>query len=737
MSTTRHSPERPEQSRAESARPWFAWALAALALGTATVLWPEILGPLLTYDGTIDSARAAFFLRIASGVGVLAAATCIALGREGASPALFAAALRRRVAVLGAAALCLGATGYAAFHTYGYVVSRVDLPAAVSPDHPLAGVIGALPSQEKRLDALAAYFMARAPNVRVEPSQAWLSDPELTRQSVQLREAGQLGAPVGSKLVWRPGAPLDWSALRGTSIEFSLHRRDFASDLLIATRFAPSPAQLNWAAALVEEWRRGNPFWPDWNAFAWNDDTTSNRIQMDMLLMELRRAAHLTTRDEEIAFLSSLIQHAERLCDESRFNGETNHGLMQIDALLEIAARYPEFDKGGRWWSLAKERLRGFVARSVALDGVALELSPGYHEFITVKLFRIYALLLERQDPLAAELGRRVRDMFTVLVELMLPNGHLPIIGDTGDERVQLRGAPWALLPEMPAARVLSAEGKLELPPNQPGQFFSPLAGYFVLRAPNPEWTTAQAFVASLMLGPLTRAHFHPDKLSLTLFAKGRAIFDGPGYPSFFDSDRESTLGTLNHGTVAVDGGSQRPGRVDLGFLVPAAADPARSHAAIQGISRLYEGVLHRRTLLYGVDPGKLLIIDELESSQTHTYAQGFRLAKGLAALIQPGSSDVAVAASEAPQGRLCRVSTRLGEAANSPAVSFERAMLRFQTTGRSSVFVSEIDCSAEPSAQPNWQLSADRIVWQGQKGRWTITRPINSEKALNWAPVD
>ena len=168
---------------------------------------------------------------------------------------------------------------------------------------------------------------------------------------------------------------------------------------------------------------------------------------------------------------------------------------MQIEALLEIALRYPEFDDGGQWRAIALRRLRRFVAASVSPDGVALELSPGYHHFITAKLMWTLALLKQVGDPYVAELEPVVTTMVDQAVELLQPDGSFPGIGDTNPGRIQPRRVPWPMLPGSVGARWLQHCQGL---PNQPGVWRSPGAGYVVLRAPAPTWTERDALMVEL-----------------------------------------------------------------------------------------------------------------------------------------------------------------------------------------------------------------------------------------------
>ncbi len=692
--------------------------LALLVAGAAVIVWPEVLARIATDDGDINAPRLVFFLRAVSAVCGYFAVALAWLAHRPHGPW---AALRRPALALVLLGTFLALLAPATFFGYARWVSRVDVLAAVAPEHPLAKAIAAATDREQQLAILAESLQKRPARLSLPPLAAWMVDSKAAKGRNELRLQGQLSTFPGVSLNWQPGQELDWSAIRSTMLDFALQRRDCFDDMLTSTDGHPSVAQLNWAAALMASWRQGNTYWPDWYPFVWNDDTTSNRVQMDMATMELRRAAHLTAKDEELAFSESLLQHAERLVEPARFNAQTNHGLMQIAALLDIAAHYPEFDRDRAWWNLGKQRLRTYVQRAVSPSGVSYELSPSYHHFITVKLLWIYLLLRQQGDPMAAELQETIASMLLFLQEIALPNGDLPKYGDTATVRLQLDHMPWALVPEL-LGKDAKDIGKTPPPFAAAGVRWRPGDSYFLIRMPNPTWDAHNGMMALLMLGAASQAHNHPDKLAFQLFAKGRTILSGPGFHTFADADRFKYFATPLEGTVSMDGGSQKIGDALLGFAIQSPGPPGLQPFAIQGISNLYQGVEHRRTLVSAGQAGHLLIIDELHSSQSHQYSLDFPLEPSLIAELSPGLAVVLPSRGAPP---LCHFLVRRADAPAPLLAHMDGSVIRWQVAGKDAIFVSEVDCSARPATQPQAILAPDRVQWPAGKSAWQLPLPL------------
>jgi len=271
----------------------------------------------------------------------------------------------------------------------------------------------------------------------------------------------------------------------------------------------------------------------------------------------------------------------------------------------------------------------GFVHQmqvSVSEDGMWYENSWGYH-FYTL---RALTEIVESARRLGVDLWGhpRLKRMFTVPVDYVMPDGHLPRFGDdvsTSVGRVarSLEFAfhayrdpamvPW--LPNSPtwdSVMLGRAVGEEPEPPAAESKLF-PAAGHAVLRTGGPK-----GLVSVMTFGPYGGFHGHFDKLSFVLYGCGEELGVDPGRARSqayrLPIHREWYKATLAHNTVVVDRKSQAPAS---GRLLHFDADAGRALVVAQ-CSGAYEGVVHTRLLLQ--TPGYLLVFDDLKADAEHRF---------------------------------------------------------------------------------------------------------------------
>jgi hypothetical protein len=491
------------------------------------------------------------------------------------------------------------------------------------------------------LEVLALYLLERPARPRVVPWQVWLESPEDIRAAANLFRSGDIGAGCpGPSYFWRPGQPVTWNGPSTDMLVFCLQRQTFLIYVLADPQAGNDRATLDAAWSLTQDWRQSNPIFPVRYPWVWNDDVASNRIMAQMGLGAARRKLGLATPDDELVLVRTVLQHAAVLMDESRHNYSTNHGLMQNCALLAIALEYPEFDRNHAWLNTAIRRTERHMRETVSADGPFLERTPHYHWMATAMNLWFVATCRQAHVDLEPWVEERARKMAAFTRSILQPDRSFPAIADTRLSQVSGANVSWADLPDWPEVAALrQALSPGPILPNIPGVQIWPDAGYFVLRAPAPAWDQDSALMATMIAGPRTLAHEHFNALSLTLYANGRPLLEGPGYLGYFDPKRDVALATISQNTVSEDWQSQQPGATTIRHfevLSSKEGDPPRQ-VAFQAESSLYPGTLHRRSLFYGVSPTAILLIDELTSGVSHVYRQHFRLAPGIAADGRPG----------------------------------------------------------------------------------------------------
>lgn len=311
--------------------------------------------------------------------------------------------------------------------------------------------------------------------------------------------------------------------------------------------------------------------------------------------------------------------------------------------------------------------------------------------------------------------------------EILYPDGRLPSIADCPGGRPSVVNWPWQELPDWESLtdlrRTLSAGTTIR---GQPGAKLWPDSGYFVLRTGAPNWTPAEAMMLTFRTGPVSRAHQHHDQLSITLFANGRALLSGPGYPPMLDStERSRLISTTSQNTVSVDNQAQ--------VLGPSKVIWQRLNdgvTAISAVSNLYEGVTHRRSIVYGPQADAILIVDELMSDRPRDFRQHFRFAPGLS--VSAGS-----AAAECSENgrRLLRVKTQaVADGREVPVAATARGeVATFHVRASEMTFVTLLSPGLD-AQQP--EITRTNINWRGPRGEVDLQLPLDREQAMRWLPL-
>ncbi|MBW3597185.1 MAG: heparinase II/III family protein [Planctomycetes bacterium] len=704
--------------------------LLATAAGflAATTLWPPLWEIVLNVRGRELAARVAV---PATGALLLTAALVAARGKGDVrlEPGRRRTARRRHRSA--AALLALGCLiGFAAGGA-ARSVNHTDPLSRVAPGTALAARLADVETKQGRdaaRRALIGHFRRRRSVALPPPEFCWS-----TGACGETRRARNLLRGLAAREV---EIPWDVPSARATS--FDLQRQTFLAAAVQDACGSLERGRLEDAAAWIATWRRANPVWPNFHPYAWRDDPTANRIQSQMLVMEQRRRRGLTSEAEEAAFLESVLQHADRLMDEEEHNYQTNHGLMQNCGLLAIAASYPEFDVGGRWRETAVRRMQRHLAETVAADGGFLEIAPGYHWSATKKCLWFLACSRRAGIKLPPVFERTVRGMVDACHGLLQPDGSLPIIADTDHRRRHGEAWPWETLPAWPElAELRAALESSNSPPGELGVRHWPESGYLVLRAAAPRWDADSALMLTLRAGPKSRAHLHYDALSLTLFAGGKPLLSGPGYLPYDTPRREQAIGTTEQNSVSVDGRSHRAGDSVWRFVKAIGApDDSPDFVAACAESRLYDGVRHRRTVVYGPATGGIVVVDELSSAAEHVYRQHFRTDARLRASAAAGEAFVYDPSGKAAPLLLLKSWTWEGDRL-APAPGVVRGPVVDFVAGprRDNLFVTRLAASSE-APQDAVQLAGRSLVWTGDRGRAVLALPIATADDCRWRPA-
>ncbi|MHB8901797.1 MAG: alginate lyase family protein [Thermoguttaceae bacterium] len=263
---------------------------------------------------------------------------------------------------------------------------------------------------------------------------------------------------------------------------------------------------------------------------------------------------------------------------------------------------------------------------SVSDDGMWYENSWGYHFYTLSALIH----MAEHSRRLGIDLWNhpRLKTMFTLPAEYVMPDGRLPRFGDdTGASMGSISHAlefashayrEPAMIPYLEKSPTWNSillgrtlGSSTDIPPVPSRVFRS--AGHAIARTGGLKGLTSV-----VTFGPYGGFHGHFDKLSFVFFAFGRELGVDPGRARSqayrLPIHRDWYKATLSHNTVLVDGKSQAPAAGQL-LQFDSSADRV---LAVARCSEAYPGVVHTRLLLQTGD--YLLVFDDLRADKPHRF---------------------------------------------------------------------------------------------------------------------
>lgn len=165
---------------------------------------------------------------------------------------------------------------------------------------------------------------------------------------------------------------------------------------------------------------------------AWHDHAAAFRVRNLANWLVFCHSAGLSVSDEARAeALGGLvIEHLDWLQEDKHYSKHTNHGFDQAMIALTIGLMF-NHDEFGAYRQRNRERLKDEVTFAFTDEGVHKENSPGYQKMMLgrLKKLRTLAPLGEQEISLLGE--RYIEKAEAFLRAITLPNGYLPMIGDT------------------------------------------------------------------------------------------------------------------------------------------------------------------------------------------------------------------------------------------------------------------------------------------------------------------
>jgi uncharacterized heparinase superfamily protein len=233
----------------------------------------------------------------------------------------------------------------------------------------------------------------------------------------------------------------------------------------------------------------------------------------------------------ESAMVTSLHLHAGFLKANLELDVGGNHLIKNLKALVGLGVFFGDKQQIDHALALLGRQLK----RQVLADGGHFERSPSYHAQVLGDVIDIAALLAAAGQP-HAELTEVIERMRQWLAEMLLPNGEIPLFGDSA-----------------PIAPARLAALRLPAPPTDRLAVLAE-SGYIVAR-PRPG-TTLIADVGAPCPDELP-AHGQAGCLSFVLAVDGDLVLTDTGTSTYVGERRAFERSTAAHSTVEVDGQDQ------------------------------------------------------------------------------------------------------------------------------------------------------------------------------------
>ncbi len=333
------------------------------------------------------------------------------------------------------------------------------------------------------------------------------------------------------------------------------------------------------------------------------------------------------TADDLVCFLKSWVEHAHHLMRITVEHPE--HGgnwvTMECNGLGHLGVLLPEFREAPLWLQTAADRLYLELDRQVYADGAQKELTTGYHQVSRSNFVDLLKLARLNQVKLPEDYLRRLERMYDYNLRLMMPDGTLPPLNDSGRTHVIESLREGTELFGRDDFRWAAGGGQEGRAPDYTSTWL-PYAGWAVMRS---GWGVDDRYL-HFEVGPYGTGHQHEDKLTVYVYGLGRVLLTEGGTYSYDRSKwRRYVLGTWSHNTICVDGQQQHRGGLQTTYETDRPSDSLWLHTpeydAADGVYDDGYGpkreirVTHERTVVF-VRPDYWVVLDRLKGTGRHRY---------------------------------------------------------------------------------------------------------------------
>ena len=285
---------------------------------------------------------------------------------------------------------------------------------------------------------------------------------------------------------------------------------------------------------------------------AWGDHAVANRAKVLCWFFEKFRTSKFIDDGFMALLLTSIHQHAIFLSDPRNYSIYSNHGLECIGSVIGISLEFPEFKESDTWEKTALDQLQEYIKHNVSSTGFHKEQSPQYHWYVYERLIDIRKFL-QAYNVTDQFLDETVTKLAINYPLFLMPNGDLPIIGDTPKDLSRqnwesIFKSDFGAKSDYIISQIKNRPERIFFVEKEVGYTFFetnrfnaiPAKNdlYIIFRNNNFEWT-----------------HAHADALSFILYGLGRNWIVDSGYYTYNDGDifRKYFESRLAHNVIVPD----------------------------------------------------------------------------------------------------------------------------------------------------------------------------------------
>jgi hypothetical protein len=373
-------------------------------------------------------------------------------------------------------------------------------------------------------------------------------------------------------------------------------------------------------AALFDDWATHCP--PGSGAPSWSLATTMIRQGIFLRVFERMLQWPNWPREQEARFLNFIAMQADIMAEK---RGPGNQDCTNSEHLLRSARIFPEFKNAAHWSQTGFDRLNGKILTDTLDDGSTVELCSGYHKDAVETYTHTLQEFQDDGKEVSPAFSARLEKMYEWIMKISLPDGVLPLNGDSGAGNTREFLRKGADLFHRPDMAYVGSGGKTGTPPAYLDAAL-PAAGYYTLRS---GWTGPDDLYLFMDIStqPVV-SHQYFDALHIFLYAYGREFFPATGTFTYGGDYHETARATRSANTVTIDNENQGdvPSVCNAFFSSP-------QLSFLDGSQPGYPGVTHRRQVLFvRPAPGAMpyfLLVDRLTGNGSRRADQLFHFPPG------------------------------------------------------------------------------------------------------------